>query len=62
MRYVRPREFRHNPRQPIAELDAIVQTFEKARFTFDEAGFRWSSPGGPRILRFYRALGERGRS
>jgi hypothetical protein len=37
MRYVRPREFRHNPRQPIAELDAVVQAFEKARFTFDEA-------------------------
>jgi hypothetical protein len=37
MRYVRPREFRHNPRQPIAALDAVVQAFEKARFTFDEA-------------------------
>jgi hypothetical protein len=37
MRYVRPREFQHNPRQPIAELDAVVQAFEKARFTFDEA-------------------------
>jgi hypothetical protein len=37
MRYVRPREFRHNPRQPIAALDAVVEAFEKARFTFDEA-------------------------
>jgi hypothetical protein len=37
MRYVRPREFRHNPRQPIAVLDALVHTFAKARFTFDEA-------------------------
>ncbi len=37
MRYVRPREFRHNPRQPIAALDAVVQGFEKSRFTFDEA-------------------------
>jgi hypothetical protein len=36
MRYVRPREFRHNPRQPIAALDAVVQAFDKVRFTFDE--------------------------
>ena len=36
MRYIRPREFRHNPRQPIGALDAVVQTFERARFTFDE--------------------------
>jgi hypothetical protein len=36
MKYVRPREFRHNPRQPITAVDAVVEKFEKTRFTFDE--------------------------
>jgi hypothetical protein len=46
MRYVRPREFRQNPRQPIATLDPVVLAFEKARFTFDEStalGETWRS-------------------
>src|SRR5438552_7677542 len=36
MRYLRPREFRHNPRQPIELLDSVVRRFEANRVTFTE--------------------------
>src|SRR5713226_6989132 len=36
MRYLRPREFRHNPRQPIELLDSVVHRFEASRVTLTE--------------------------